>query len=77
MVLFFPINSLIFSFLWLLALSKIISLFLYLFVICVSKKSTNLSVLIPPFSYKSQPNTPLVEIAKTPVYFLKLLEIGF
>ena len=35
-----------------------------------SKNSINLSVFIPPFSYKSQFTTPLAEIANTPVYFL-------
>ena len=37
---------------------------------CVSKNSYNLSVFIPLFSYNSQPNTPFVEIANIPVYFL-------
>jgi hypothetical protein len=35
-----------------------------------SKKSINLSVFIPPFSYKSQCITPFTEIANIPVYFL-------
>jgi hypothetical protein len=35
-----------------------------------SKNSINLSVFIPPFSYKSQFTTPFTEIANTPVYFL-------
>ena len=48
----------------------IFNLFLYLFVICVYKKSYNLSVFIPLFSYNSQPKTPFVEIANILVYFL-------
>ena len=36
-----------------------------------SKNSYNLSLSIPLFSYKSQPKTPLFEIANIPVYFLK------
>ncbi len=39
---------------------------------CVSKKSYNLSVFIPLFSYNSQPKTPFVEIANIPVYFLSI-----
>jgi len=35
------------------------------------KNLTNLSLSIPTFKYKSQPNTPSLEIAKIPVYFLK------
>ena len=34
------------------------------------KNSTNLSVFIPPFSYKSHPSIPFTEIANIPVYFL-------
>jgi len=53
-----------------LALSKMINLSLYLFVIYVSKNSYNLSAFIPLFSYNCQPKTPFVEIANIPVYFL-------
>jgi hypothetical protein len=35
-----------------------------------SKNLINLSVFIPPFSYKSQFTTPFTEIANTSVYFL-------
>ena len=59
------------SFLCELALSKIINLSLNFVVIYFSKNSTNRSVFIPLFSYNSHPKTPLVEIAKMPVYFLK------
>jgi hypothetical protein len=48
-------NSFIIAFPRLLALSKIINLFLNLVVICFSKNSYNLSLSIPPLSYKSQP----------------------
>jgi hypothetical protein len=41
-----------------------------LLVIFCSKKSINLSVFIPPFSYKSQSTTPSTLIANIPVYFL-------
>ena len=34
---------------------------------------TILSEVIPPFSYKIQPTTPLLEIAETKVNFLKTL----
>jgi len=43
---------------------------LYFPVIFASKKSANLSLSIPPLSYKCQPNTPSLEIANIPVYFL-------
>jgi len=46
-------NSRIVSFLCADALSKIIILFLYFSVINFCKNSTNRSVFIPPFSYKS------------------------
>lgn len=40
---------------------KIINLFLYFFVICfsINSYSRSMSLSISPFSYKSQPNTPL------------------
>jgi hypothetical protein len=47
-----------------------INLFLYFPVIFASKKSANLSLSIPPLSYKCQPKTPSLEIANIPVYFL-------
>jgi len=40
-------------FLWELALSKMITLFLYLFVINLSKNANNLSPSIPPLLYNS------------------------
>ena len=55
-------NSLIFAFLWELALSKIINLFLNLVVMCSCKKSYNLLLSIPLLSYKCQPKTPSVDI---------------
>ena len=42
----------------------------FLFGMYFSKKIFNLLVSIPPFSYSSNPSTPLLDIANIVVYFL-------
>ena len=61
---------LILSFLCELALSNIITLFLVSSVIIFFRNLTNLLESIPLFSYNFHAITPLLDIAKIPVYFL-------